>query len=367
MKKPTISFIGSAGIPNRYGGFEAFLEHCTPEISVHAGRVIVTCDSSLYEDRSEEYGYVERRFIGIKANGAQSALHDLVAFFRVFSASSHIVILGVSGGLWFPLFRLLCAFGGRTLAVNLDGVEWQRGKHSPFKRAVLRVFDILAQVFAHKVIIDNEALRKFLVPSVRKSAVCIAYPGDHVVRQPRDTFSAERTGLTICRIEPENNIEMMIEAALKSRLGRYKIVGNWNNSEYGRNIRDKYKYEPQILMIDAVYDNNKIAEYREYCDVYIHGHSVGGTNPSLVEMLFYDCQIICLDVEYHHETAGGCVQYFKDSADLVKLIDQMPAPNVELRRIFRKRYLRTYIAASYLSALEIGTGRHLGTSINPVI
>lgn len=357
MRGVAFAFIGSAGLPNKYGGFEAFLEHCAPAMAERV-RVLVTCDAHLYPDREPLYQGVERIFLGVRANGAQSVLHDLIAFFRVYPRASHIIVLGVSGGPWFPLFRLFCAIGGRKLAVNVDGVEWQRGKFSAFRKAALRLFDTLAQSFAHRVIIDNEALRGVLIPFARKSAACIAYPGDHVLRMPADKRAqGARTGLTVCRIEPENNIEMVIQGALRSGLAQHRIIGNWDNSDYGRSLREKYAGEPRIAMLDPVYDQTLLGRYREECDIYIHGHSVGGTNPSLVEILFYDCAIFCFDVEYHHQTAGACAQYFADADHLARAIDQARPVDLALRERYRRRYLRTHIIDEYFAALGLGGDR----------
>lgn len=88
----TVAFIGSAGIPNRYGGFESFLEHCAPSIVERGVPVVVTCDARLYSDRTPDFKGVHREFINIPANGAFSVLHDLLAFLRVFSRSQGIVV-----------------------------------------------------------------------------------------------------------------------------------------------------------------------------------------------------------------------------------------------------------------------------------
>ena len=144
-----VAFIGSAGIPNLYGGFESFLEHCAPEIAKHTKAVVVTCDHSLYEDQTGDFHGVRRIFIPIRANGAHSILHDLLAFLRVLPVVDQIIVLGVSGGVWFPLFRALCMLTSKRLLINIDGVEWRRSKFSPWRRGVLRAFDRLAQVFSH--------------------------------------------------------------------------------------------------------------------------------------------------------------------------------------------------------------------------
>lgn len=352
----TVAFIGSAGVPNRYGGFEAFLEFCGPEIARYAESVIVTCDASKYPDKQPEFSCMHRIFVPIRANGALSVLHDLLAFFAVFHSATHIVVLGVSGGLWFPLFRLMCTLGGKRLLVNVDGVEWRRTKFGFAKRLLLRWFSTLAQRFSHVVIYDNAALRDYLLHFTLTKAVQIGYSGDHVIRLPdRERRQEVGTALTICRIVPENNIEMLLEGALQSSLKKYTLVGNWSHSAYSRKLKARYLYEPRFALLDPIYDPRKLAELRESCDSYLHGHSVGGTNPSLVEMLFYDCKIFCIDMSFHWEVAGNCAYYFKDVHELALLLDTAAAPDPVTRKLRREGYRREKIAAQYITAMKRGT------------
>lgn len=344
-----IAFIGSAGIPNRYGGFEAFLEHCSPALAAKTYSVVVTCDARLYDVQTADFQGVNRLFLNTPANGIWSVLHDLLAFFAVYRRSTHIVVLGVSGAPWFPLFRLMCEMAGKRLLVNIDGVEWRRSKYSQSRRLFLRGFDAVAQWCAHVVIYDNAALRKFVLKSCRVKAVCIAYAGDHVIRLPH-VNPGQSQALTICRIEPENNLDMLIEGVLISTLKHYTIVGNWTQSEYGRMLRDRYAKEPKLSLLDPIYDAQKLAVLREACVVYLHGHSVGGTNPSLVEMLYYDCAIFCFDVAFNRETAGDCAGYFSCVADLARLdVSNLPGLGDRLKR--RRLYTRAHIADQYLAAM----------------
>lgn len=340
-RQPRIAFIGSVGIPNRYGGFEAFLEHTTPFILEGAQSVTVTCARSAYPGDETSYNGIERIFINCSANGAASILHDFLAFFAVFPRASHIIVLGVSGGMWFPLFRFLCALTGKRLLVNVDGVEWKRGKFSKSKRVFLRMIDFLAQRFAHTIIIDNDGLPSHFPDKT----FCIAYPGDHVLRLPAKM--QKNSALTICRIEPENNIELLITGVLASACHTYTFIGNWDRSEYGIALRKKYGNNPRLKLLDPVYDPVRLAHYRETCSSYIHGHSVGGTNPSLVEMIYYNCHIYCLDVVYHHYTIESHAHFFRSPADLAAMLDAedgAPVPRDELK----SKYSRECISSAYL-------------------
>jgi hypothetical protein len=153
-----LSIIGSVGIPNLYGGFESFVESCSPFFLRTFKSVIVTCCSKTYNDHSKYHNGVRRIFIKIPANGIPSIFHDLFAFITVFFNSSHILVLGVSGGLWFPFFYLFCSISGKKLIVNIDGVEWKRKKYGVLRKFLLKSFDYLAQRYSHFVIYDNIGL-----------------------------------------------------------------------------------------------------------------------------------------------------------------------------------------------------------------
>jgi glycosyltransferase involved in cell wall biosynthesis len=337
-----------------YGGFEAFLENCAPTIAGLGHSVQVTCDGNLYDDKSSDYRGVKRIFLSIPANGSWSLIHDFFAFIKTFRSSSHVVVLGISGGFWFPIFRLLCDITGTRLLVNVDGVEWQRTKFTKGKRWLLKLMDYFAQSFAHTVIYDNEGLSPYLLDKVKKKSCCIGYSGDHVIRL-NEFQILPGTALTICRIEPENNLEMLIHGALLSGLSKYTIVGNWNNSIFGMELRKKYSTEERLLLLDPIYDKSRLAQLRESCGMYIHGHSVGGTNPSLVEMLFYGSPILCFDVNFNRHTARDSASYFKDAISLSKLIDLPPVVCLESRKQMHREFTSATISNKYLATMMKST------------
>ena len=348
-----ISFIGSAGVPNTYGGFESFLDSCSSVLAKRFNNVFVTCDTFLYpNDRHKNYNGVKRIFIPIKANGFYSIFHDLFAFISVFAKSDYIFVLGVSGGIWFPIFYLLCSVFKKKLGVNIDGVEWRRQKYSFPKKTILKTFDYITQKFSHLVVYDNTALETFVYKFAKNKSYNISYSGNHVLRLQVDQIQG--SALTICRIEPENNLELLIEGALASNLSLYTIVGNWNKSKYGMDIVVKYKNNPKLCLLNPVYNPIEVAKLRESCEFYLHGHSVGGTNPSLVEMLFYDSKIICYDVPFNRETAFSCALYFKNLKELSSIINKNLTLkcNSKLRIKLRNIYTNTEISNKYFIACK---------------
>lgn len=356
-----IAFIGSVGVPNLYGGFEIFLESCCPIFAQHFEKVFVTCDRSRYSERAPFWMGVCRVFVPVRANGGQSVIHDLFAYMAVFWRVKVIVVLGVSGGMFFPLFRLMCLVTGKKLIVNVDGIESRRSKFSVFKQRFLYFSDRLAQRFSHRVVIDNEALRQHLDPYVQQNAVLITYPGDHVLRGSRNQNSRRSNShyLTICRIEPENQCHLLLESFARTGSGTYVFLGNWDASEYGRRLRSQYRDVPGLEMRDPVYDKNVLADLRENCDCYLHGHSVGGTNPSLVEMLFYECKILAFDCIFNRNTAGDTIGYFKSSDELVFHLKNIGNVQRTNRSSIRHLYTRERICNDYIHLIKEITRDHV--------
>lgn len=341
MKKYDLAFIGSCGIPNTYGGFEAFLEAVCPSLVENGLSVVVTCDPSRHTNFSPVYNGVERVFINIKANGWKSTFHDLVAFLSVFRQSKTVYVLGVSAGPFFLIFRSLGFLFGTRLVVNVDGVEWRRGKFNPSVKLVLWFYDLMAQLSADVIIYDNLALVDYVKRRYRSKSSLLAYTGDHVVRLT-DVDIKPKSALTICRIEPENNVEELILGAMNSQLEIYTIIGNWSNSDYGQQLKQKYSNQPQINLVDPIYDKHKVAEYRESTFLYLHGHSVGGSNPSLIEMLSYRCHIVCKDCSFNRETAGSDASYYNTIEDLTLLIDALINQPITQRNL-QERYTTSKI------------------------
>lgn len=341
-----IAFIGSNGIPNVYGGFESFLESVCPKLIEKGHSICVTCDPKMHPSLDLEYKGVKKIYINIRANGVMSTLHDLVAFLKVVRMVDKVVVLGVSAGPFFLLFRVICEFLNVRLITNIDGVEWRRGKHNHFVRIILWFYDLIGQFASHAIIYDNKALLSYVKKPFRNKSFYVAYAADHVLYNV-NSQPIVNSCLTICRIEPENNIEMIINGFLESTLSKYCIVGNWQKSEYGIRIFNKYKENTRLELLDPIYNQNTLMTLRGDCSIYIHGHSVGGTNPSLVEMLGYKCNLLCYECDFNRESVGEDAEYFLDENHLSLLLNQKHNKKVDFVRVMPERYTSEYIADRY--------------------
>ena len=152
--------------------------------------------------------------------------------------------------------------------------------------------------------------------------------------------------ITVCRIEPENNCHNTLEAFSKTNK-KLIFIGNWNRSEYGRELKEKYSKFPNIIIQDPIYDIDILYALRKNAGMYIHGHSAGGTNPSLVEAMFFGCPILCYDVVYNRASTQEKAYYWKDVDELVDLLKRTDLCGDVMRSIAQKEYTWETIASRY--------------------
>ena len=313
--------------------------------------VYVTCASEMKSVPFEDsFGNIKRVYIPLSANGILSILHDLLAFFACFQTCNKIVVLGVSSGIFFPIYRILCDICGKRLVVNLDGLEWRRDKFSFPAKCFLYMSDVIAQFSSHKVVVDNQGLVPFVKVSLSKVSV-IPYPIVQRDYSRTNLVQEENCCLTICRIEPENNIDLLLSGFNKSKVNKYVFVGNWKSSEYGKELFKRYSTDPRYRLLDPIYDEKKIHELRMNTKIYLHGHSVGGSNPSLIEMLPYPASLICYDCTFNRYTVSGESLFFRTSEQLAEHINKSSNSENSLLREY-KEYSLENIYKSYIKIIN---------------
>lgn len=172
-----------------------------------------------------------------------------------------------------------------------------------------------------------------------------------------DVSSGSRYAFGVCRIEPENNIHIILEAFAKTPPMPLVFVGNWDNSEYGREQKARYSEIPHIRLSDPIYDQEKLNGIRGNCTVYLHGHSCGGTNPSLVEAMYLGLPVIAYDVNFNRETTEGKALYFSSADELRTLCGELNDTELKklaasMKEIALRRYTWKRISDCYSKLLS---------------
>jgi len=232
-------------------------------------------------------------------------------------------------------------------------MEWRRDKFGGFAKKVLRGLEWCATRFSKAIIADNAALVTLARDLHGIEPVLIAYGGDHTLVEPEGPAPAPGYWLSIARIEPENNCHMILEAAVLSGT-RLVFVGNWAASNYGRELKTQYANQQGVLLMDPVYDVAKLAALRGNAIGYLHGHSVGGTNPSLVEAIQHTSRMLAYDCVFNRSTLDHQGEYFRDTKGLAELLLGKETGRIDSDKlvVLRDRYRWRGIAESYLRLCE---------------
>ena len=351
-----ISIIGTVGVPANYGGFESLVENIIGYNSLDDIHYTVYCSAKGYPHRQSVYKNADLKYVPLDANGSQSILYDIISLIKATKKSDVVLILGVSGCCFLPIYRL---FSKKRLIINIDGLEHRREKWGKYAKAFLKFSEKMAVKHADVVVADNKGIQDYVKKEYRTDTELIAYGGDHVLCDITDVEEEilEKYGLknisysfSLCRIEPENNEHVILEA-FKASGKKLFFVGNWNRSPYGKSLLEKYAKYGNIHLLSPIYDVKTLNVLRGHCSFYIHGHSAGGTNPSLVEAMFFGKPILAFDVIYNRETTEQKADYFS-SAEMLETLLQKPYPTFKVNaenmvEIAYRRYRWKVIAQQY--------------------
>jgi len=354
-----VGIIGTNGVPARYGGYETLVENLLEFKKSKNIQYYIYC-SGHRGGREVAYKGARLIFIPLKANGMQAVLYDLVSYLHALKHTDVILSLGTLAHLLSPVTRLLTK---KKVVTNLDGLDHKREKWNILAKGIISSARYFAIRYSDVIISDNEGVKKLLYLEKKKRSELIEYGGDHnVYQQTEEAYAAyglQKFGyfFKVCRIEPENNIAWVLEAFSKVPSEKLVIVGNWESSRFGREMRAQYGGLDNICLLDPVYDAVKLNGLRAFCKAYIHGHSMGGTNPSLVEAMHLTLPVICFDNAFNRFTTENGAIFFKNLEELVSIIrtiDQYSLKTIaeKMKEIAERRYRWDLIVTRYESLLE---------------
>ena len=322
MKKK-IYTIGIVGVPAKYGGFETFADYLSQYINDEFD-LTVYCSSNSYKDKTDRYYKANLKYIPLKATGVQSIPYDILSILLSLKNSDVLLVLGSSGAIILPLVSILTK---KKIIFNMAGLEWKRSKWNKFASWFLKFSEKIAVKYSDVVVVDNQGLQEYIKSEYGVASQVIAYGGDQVSKldltdelAEKFTFLKEPYYAAVARIQPDNNIDMILEAFFQMPDKNLVFVGNWDFSEYGKNLKEKYSKVPNIHLVDPIYDLQILDQIRSNCIAYIHGHSSGGTNPSLVEAMHLELPIMAFDVNFNRYTTQDKAFYFANSDELVENI-----------------------------------------------
>jgi glycosyltransferase involved in cell wall biosynthesis len=353
-----VAIVGTQGVPAQYGGFETLVESLVTEKYSEEINYTVFCSVHSYPERINTYKGARLKYVPFfHSNGKQSIPYDILSLLQTIGKYDAVLVLGISGCAFMPVFRL---FFRKKIIINIDGLEHQRGKWGKFARGFLKFSESMAVRFADTIVVDNEAIQEYVTRFYHKESTLITYGADHLgkdipgqeQRILLDSYFLQpgNYALSICRIEPENNCHLILKAFADCG-EKLVFIGNWHRSKYGWDLHRAYNSCPNIRLLDALYDFEPLYALRTNCKFYIHGHSAGGTNPSLVEAMLLGAPVLAFDCIYNKKTTEYKANYYTDEESLINAIhcdkEELAQNGVAMREIAKKRYVWKVIVKQY--------------------
>lgn len=358
MKKK-IYTIGVQGLPAKYGGFETFTDYLSQYLSDEFD-LTVFCSSKIYKNQMITYQKANLKYIPLNANGIQSIPYDIISILLALKDSKNdhdvLLLLGSSGAIILPLIRL---FTKKKIVFNMAGLEWKRSKWKWYARWFLKFSEKLAVKYSDEIVADNQGLQEYITSEYGVRSHNIAYGGDHASKLAltdevahKYPFLKEPYYIGVARAQPDNNIDVILEAFKKMPEKNLVFVANWNVSEYGKSLKENYSKISNLHLVDAIYDVQILDQLRSNCVAYIHAQSSGGTNPSLVEAMHLELPIIATDVNFNRYTTQNKAFYFTNADELIDNIrykeqDAYALCGTNMKEIADQIYTWEYIVHAY--------------------
>jgi glycosyltransferase involved in cell wall biosynthesis len=327
-----IGILGTRGIPNHYGGFERLAEQLSYGL--------VNMGHEVFVYNSHNHFYQEKEWKGVhiihcydpeyRIGCTGQFIYDLNCIVDARKRKFDVILmLGyTSSSVWGRLFPL-----GSVIIYNMDGMEWKRTKYSKMTRKFLRYAEKLAVDPGNFYITDSPAIQSYFHRKYSLHSEYIAYGAEIFTHEKEELLSEYGVlkydyFLLVARIEPENNVEMILDGFRMSRSDKkFLVVGNTAN-KLGKHLVSKFGDDPRISFTGAIYDEQKMHSLRLFSHLYFHGHSAGGTNPSLLEAMASRAFIVAHDNIFNKTVLEKDAIYFTSAGEIKCIIEETTRENL---------------------------------------
>lgn len=324
MKKIKLAIIGAHGLPAKYGGYCTLAEYLA-EYQAEDFDVTVYCVADEYQDHPDYYKNVHLKWVKYPARGLMAwKFHTYGIKNAIANGADKIFLCGPNGGFTLPFYSKY----KDKFYLNIGGVEWKRNKYNWMMRRIYRLLMKSAVKFSGHLVADNIGIHDYIIEEYgRRDSVIIAYGGDQAKKaditpevRSKYPFLEKPFAIAIARIQSDNNTEMLLDAFKDAKIPLV-YIGNWNVTPWAKETREKYSGFNNLILLDAIYDIPVLNQIRSNCSLYVHGHSAGGTNPSLVEAMHLGVPLVCYDNGFNNNTTFNKAMYFKNASELKNIVE----------------------------------------------
>jgi glycosyltransferase involved in cell wall biosynthesis len=336
-----LAILGCRGVPASHGGFETFAERLAVNLASAGWQVTVACQSDPPGVDTWRGVRCVRLGSGM-SNPLGTLLFDARSVLQALQWRDPVLVLGYNTAIfWLPL-----RMAGIKIVANMDGLEWARAKWSRPIKWWLRANEWAAAKLANHLVADHPTIAARAKQLARSDRVTmIPYGADRIDASDSAPLGMlhlrpNHYALVVARPEPENSFLEIVAAYCRVPrelplvvLGRFDPRNRYHNLVLAA-------AGPGVIFPGAIYDADVIAALRTHARLYIHGHTVGGTNPSLVEALASGCPVLAHDNDFNRWVAGSGIRYFKDTGSCAESLDALLAPGADLSAMREWAYAR---------------------------
>lgn len=326
--RPTVRILGTHGVPANYGGFETAAEHVATHLRDHGWRVVVYCQTRGRGPIEQDiWNGIERVIIPVDREGwLGTSTFDWKSIRHALPHRDLCLTFGYNTAI----FNVAQRVRGIPNVINMDGIEWSRSRWGLARQTILYVNDRIACLVGNHLIADHPKIEEYLLTRAKARKIStITYGADPVNDAPTDPVVARglepgRYLTLICRPIPENSILELVEGfSAKKRDVTLAILGNYDPATDPYHRAVKRAASDEVVFLGAIYDPVDVTALRFHSRMYLHGHTVGGTNPSLVEAMAAGNPILAHDNQYNRWVADAGARYFTTADDVAARLDDL--------------------------------------------
>lgn len=346
-----IAFISTRGIPNNYGGFEQFAEYISVGLAKR-GHEVVVYSPHFHPYKEDTYKGVRIKHIYSPepwmGSSVGSFFYDFASLKDALKKEKFDIIYEagytsiVPAYIWFNVRKIKYPI----FTTNMDGLEYKRTKFNKWVQKFIFWEEKMTVKHSHYLIADNMGIHDYYKEKYGKESKFLAYGADihdNYNEEFLKEFELEIDNyyLLVARLEPENNIIMAIEGYLasKEKGKRPLVIVGKTNTPHGKELVAKYGNEKSIRFVGGIYDFDKLNSIRHFSYAYFHGHSVGGTNPSLLEAMASDCFILANDNIFNKAVLGENALYYPDHNAVTELLNNIESLTLKHKKSFIEKNL----------------------------
>ncbi len=342
-----IAIFGARGMPAKWGGFDTFVTHLAPRLVEKRHDVVVFCQPK-YSDKTKPKWYKGVRLIylpTIYGKTTETFVHELLSsLYALFILKKFDVyyILGCRSTIvYWPHYLLR-----RTLIINTDGLDWTRRKWGIVARSFLKLNYTIARKIGYYLISDSKELKKYYQENYHIETAFLTNGGEIITE--RDASILDQYGLkphdyflVACRIEPENNIDIIIREFEKTTIPKKLIIAGGANYKSSYLQKLMSTQDKRVVFLGPVYAEGHIEQIHLHAFAYIHGHEVGGTNPSLLKAMACGNVILAHNVCFNREVLNNdSLLWNKEEGSLRSKLIQVVENYSHYQKVLPKEYIQ---------------------------